>query len=239
MLGGGVSLFYLKFYIFELPLILMGKTLTTILLGLFLGTASSSCTPEGRSLALSLFRQGASDAIAHELNPHETNVHVYNQGQNNQRLPENVIMKNGGYNPAPGYRWVDPTNPKDFRVVEKQERELIREIITCNDFIDVNKNKKVDRGEIRGIKDIFKIDEEIACVFSYETIETIKGKNYSINLFDEKGNLIHQALGTTISNKFYSGEWERINPKKIGKYTVELYDSYNKKLLSHTFRVVE
>ena len=92
----------------------MGKTLATILIPIFLATATGGCTPEGRSLALGLMTHAAREKISRELNPHET--HIHNQ-RRNQPLPENVTQnRDGSYRPAPGYTWVNPKNNNDLRV---------------------------------------------------------------------------------------------------------------------------
>jgi len=182
----------------------MGKTLTTILLGLFLGTASSSCTPEGRSLALSLFRQGASDAIAHELNPHETNVNVYNQGQNNQRLPENVIKTETGYMPASGYTWANPNNKNlgvvkipnwdEYRIRNERVGDWIAPpSFTFLDWKDTNKDTHTGKDELIGLGNYFKFKEgqEKLYVNCGSIWQGVKGKRLMIKLEETKtGNII-------------------------------------------------
>jgi hypothetical protein len=214
----------------------MGKTLATILTGLFLATASSSCTPEGRSLALGLMTHATREKISHELNPNQTNVNVYNQ----QNLSENVIERDGKYLPAPGYKWMNPKNPKDFRVIKIPnwdeymcKNSEFPPSFTCLNVKDIDKNGAISKNEVIGLgKNYFecKNPNKATRVMAGVNWENVKGKTASYVVKETKTGKI---LGVLSNKAPYKTEgmlsfayWnfrKKENHEGIRSYTIEYF----------------
>ena len=184
----------------------MGKTLATILAPIFLATAVFGCTPEGRSFGLSLLSHGLKEEISARTNPNQTNVNVYNQGQNQQTLPENVIQNSdGSYRPVPGYYWRNPRNPNDLSVQPipnwdqyraKQERIgnwiLPPPTFACLEWKDTNKDDHIGKDELIGLGNYFKFekDQELLQINLGSTWEGIEGKRIMFKIEETKTGTI-------------------------------------------------
>ena len=138
------------------------------------------------------------------------------QVRDNQRRlpPPNVVMNsNGDYNPSPGYKWVDPNNPKDLRVqrIQNQNRENIFghsvDFITYNYDQDFNGNGEVDYPEeCVGKKNNFRRQEvvKIAAIFKgrLSGINKVRLEVYSPNrekTYDSEEEIFHGKNSINIS----------------------------------------
>jgi hypothetical protein len=71
--------------------------------------------------------------IKGELNPDASNVNVnVNNGGGQGNLPENVIYRDGKYQPVEGYGWVNPSDHSDLRVRIKPIRYWISNFVDRN-----------------------------------------------------------------------------------------------------------
>ena len=106
-------------------------------LAVFTGLSLAACrtTPKGRAFGDFIAHTAADEFVRGEIKSlqghrdyqeqKETTVNVYQGGQERRRnnLPENVVWDGKGYNTAPGYTWVNPSDNNDLRVI-KEERIL-------------------------------------------------------------------------------------------------------------------
>jgi len=71
----------------------------------------SGITPAGRNFGNSLLFNVIDREIG--INQYER---YGMQGGSQAQLPENIYMREGKWHPAPGYVWMDPNNPNDYRI---------------------------------------------------------------------------------------------------------------------------
>ena len=102
-----------------------------------------------------------------------TKVYVENCPQPNRVIPENVIYTDRQYRPAPGYEWVKPSEPDDYRVTksagvpfsQRPDYELLPTgILIYNDWVDDGDNR-FELPELIGLeKSVFNLRKEEFCV---------------------------------------------------------------------------
>ena len=155
------------------------------------------------------------------------------EGTKKTSPPENVTLKSDGlWYPEQGYVWANPNKKRDYGV-----RKLERYTLSFNEWIDKNGNEIVEHSELKGIKNIFKKNENFELRIYHETLKNVRGKNITLKIIDSKNNLVGKNIIINNHIKGYSmmntlGNWSS------GEYTAEWY-SDNKLLNSHKFKVID
>jgi len=167
-------------------------------------TGLAGCTTAGQEFVNEVIEgvvvQGAvssADAIARNEfeGPRGTNIenNFYTNNGRNVQLPENVIYRDGSYYPAEGYTWVDKGNNLEVRKLRKGDiLKRVRnnyngfpesEVLFYSNYVDDNNNNKWEPSEFKGIKDIFREDEEIRAVSFWEVIAgDLNGKAVTMDI---------------------------------------------------------
>jgi len=97
--------------------------------------------------------RGIGSMIYHE-GAHEENMREAREGRdvyNNQKIPENVYIRDGVYNVAPGYQWVNPNDNTDLRVISEHIKIINEECEAAPGYQWVNPNDGADL-RVRKIK---------------------------------------------------------------------------------------
>jgi len=93
-------------------------------LALLVGVGSSGgcLTPRGEQFANTLGAAATQQFISNSIDQsmgvnRGTEVNVHGDYGDNNNVPENVYFRDGRYYPIEGYKWVNPNNQKDLRVM--------------------------------------------------------------------------------------------------------------------------
>jgi len=121
-------------------------------------------------------------------------------------------------------------------------KDLSRFALTFNKWVDRNNDNTIDlNNELINVKDVFRPGEQVEAYCEYETIERVRGKKFTLRLFNPENKMIQESSVITPFENYFTERTTigTIEEKDLeGIYTIEWYCG-NNKLYSHQFRVIK